>query len=218
MLLFCIVLFFFYCAPLKPTSSEWSERSRTKNTTDKTATMSYISAESYHHQQTGLKWRKFGVSAMYIKNWQPTTLIMAAMMMPWCGYIIKIYQLPLLCTLNIKLPKMSQPAGRCSVYQCDDECFIAHKFNTTCPFFVGKHVWWCCNRRCTSSSPFVQMQLNTHRGERRTMVAHLAENNFWGQIFWGTTQCPGPTLYTFGKAKICHLRRGRKHQRQGEGE
>lgn len=37
------------------------------------------------------------------------------------------------------------------------------------------------------------------------MVAHLAENNFWGQIFWGATQCPGPALYTFGKAKIRHL-------------
>lgn len=43
------------------------------------------------------------------------------------------------------------------------------------------------------------------RYKRGTLVAHLAENNLWGQIFWGATQCPGPTLHTFGKAKICHL-------------
>lgn len=44
------------------------------------------------------------------------------------------------------------------------------------------------------------------------MVAHLAEDNLWGQIFWGATQCPGPALYTFGEAKICHLREEKKEQ------
>ncbi len=44
------------------------------------------------------------------------------------------------------------------------------------------------------------------------MVAHLAENNLWGQIFWGAAQCPGPALYTFGEAKICHLREEKKEQ------
>lgn len=46
------------------------------------------------------------------------------------------------------------------------------------------------------------------------MVAHLAENNLWGQIFWGATQCPGPALHTFGKAKICHLSEEQKERRQ----
>lgn len=43
--------------------------------------------------------------------------------------------------------------------------------------------------------------------------AHLAENDLWSQIFWGATQCPGPALHTFGKAKICNLR-GDKEQWQ----
>lgn len=41
--------------------------------------------------------------------------------------------------------------------------------------------------------------------------AHLAENDLWSQIFWGATQCPGPALHTFGKAKICNLK-GDKEQ------
>lgn len=52
----------------------------------------------------------------------------------------------------------------------------------------------------------------SHRCERLNAltVTHLAENNLWGQIFWGATQCPGPPLYTFGKAKICHLTEKKK--------
>lgn len=46
------------------------------------------------------------------------------------------------------------------------------------------------------------------------MVAHLAEYNLWSQIFRGATQCPGPALYTFGKAKICHLKEKQKEQQQ----
>lgn len=48
--------------------------------------------------------------------------------------------------------------------------------------------------------------MDKHKGvTKETMAAHLAENDLWGQIFWGAAQCPGPALYTFCEAKICHL-------------
>ena len=40
----------------------------------------------------------------------------------------------------------------------------------------------------------------------RNKLAHLAEDNLWGQIFWSAAQCPGPALYTFGEAEICNLK------------
>lgn len=49
------------------------------------------------------------------------------------------------------------------------------------------------------------IQLTKTVNLRQAFVVYLAKDYLWSQIFWGATQCPGPALYSFGKAKICYL-------------
>lgn len=41
-------------------------------------------------------------------------------------------------------------------------------------------------------------------------MAHLAEDDLWSQVLWSSTQCPGPAFDSFGKAKVCDLKRTNK--------
>lgn len=43
---------------------------------------------------------------------------------------------------------------------------------------------------------------------------HLAEDDFWGQVFWSATQCPCTTLHTLCEAKIGHLIQEKSRQKK----